>query len=292
MPSLHQTALIQAVPAQALHLFFEIKDAAQARECLSSLISPHAQRDRVVGLSDKVCSAVGIKPPAALRSFRPPPGSRVKLPVTQRDVWVWVRSGMQDLQGTAQADVLARSRQITAQLSAGFKLSQALPCFRHGLGRDLTGYEDGTENPKGKKAMAAAIAPDGSSFAALQQWEHQWQKIDSMTEQQRDHAIGRVRKSNEEIEDAPESAHVKRTAQEDFTLSDGSLGFSLRRSMPWSEGTRSGLMFTSFGKNWEAFEAQLAKMTGAVDGITDAVFRMSKPISGEYYWCPPADFKI
>ncbi len=102
------------------------------------------------------------------------------------------------------------------------------------------------------------------------------------------YVIGRLRSNNEEMKSAPVSAHVKRTVQDVVTLSDGSLGSSLRRSMPWSDGQHPGLMFTSFGKSFEAFEAQLAKMTGATDGITDAPFTMSKPMSGAYFWCPPA----
>jgi porphyrinogen peroxidase len=292
MSKIHQPAILQAIPDHAVHLFFSITDAKQARQALTELIAQSDGKGTVFGLSQGLCAQLKIKAPKALKPFAEPAGSRLKLPATQRDLWVWVRSGLQDAKGTAQAEIQARSRAIAAQLAPGFQLAQALPCFRHCEGRDLTGYEDGTENPKGKKALAAAIAPAGSSFVALQQWQHQWHKIDAMTEKERNEAIGRVRTSNEEMEDAPESAHVKRTAQEDFMLSDGSEGFSLRRSMPWSEGMQSGLMFTSFGKNFEAFEAQLAKMVGAVDGITDAVFRMSKPISGEYYWCPPADFKL
>lgn len=288
----YQSTILKAIPAHAVHLFFSISDAKQARQALAELIAQSDGKGTVFGLSQSLCAQLKIKAPKVLKPFAEPAGSRLKLTATQRDLWVWVRSGLQDTKGTAQAEIQARSRAIAAQLAPGFQLAQALPCFRHGEGRDLTGYEDGTENPKGKKALSAAIAPDGSSFVALQQWQHHWSKIDAMTEKQRNEAIGRVRMSNEELESAPESAHVKRTAQEDFMLSDGSEGFSLRRSMPWSEGMQSGLMFTSFGKNFEAFEAQLAKMVGAVDGITDAVFRMSKPISGEYYWCPPADFKL
>jgi hypothetical protein len=34
-------------------------------------------------------------------------------------------------------------------------------------------------------------------------------------------------------------------------------------------------------------EAQLRRMSGAEDGITDALFRFTKPISTAYFWCPP-----
>src|SRR3546814_12549367 len=42
-----------------------------------------------------------------------------------------------------------------------------------------------------------------------------------------------------------------------------------------------------FGFSLDAFEAQLRRMSGLEDGITDGLYRMSRPITGGYYWCPP-----
>jgi putative iron-dependent peroxidase len=57
--------------------------------------------------------------------------------------------------------------------------------------------------------------------------------------------------------------------------------------MPWIEGDRAGLMFLAFGFSLDAFEAQLRRMSGLEDGITDGLYRISRPITGGYYWCPP-----
>lgn len=294
-PLLPQPHILKPVPAHSLHLVFTLRpnaDRAVAVGELQNLLVQSGAEALVLGLGHSLCCKLRLGAPNALKAFSVPQGSKVKLPQTHGDLWIWLRSALNDISGLEQGKLLARQRRVVQALASVFDLSSCEACFRHGEGRDLTGYEDGTENPKGKKALAAAIAADGSSFLALQKWQHQWQKIEAMSELQRNHAIGRVRTSNDEIESAPASAHVKRTAQEDFTLSDGSLGFSLRRSMPWSDGQHSGLMFTSFGKNFEAFEAQLAKMTGAMDGITDALFRMSKPVSGAYFWCPPVGHRF
>ena len=48
-------------------------------------------------------------------------------------------------------------------------------------------------------------------------------------------------------------------------------------------------MFVAFGKSLDAFEAQMRRMAGEEDGIVDACFRFSRPLSGGYYWCPPTD---
>ncbi len=46
-------------------------------------------------------------------------------------------------------------------------------------------------------------------------------------------------------------------------------------------------MFTAFGASFDAYEAQLKRMSGAEDGITDALFSFTRPLTGAYFWCPP-----
>jgi putative iron-dependent peroxidase len=98
-----------------------------------------------------------------------------------------------------------------------------------------------------------------------------------------DASIGRRRSDNVELDDAPDSAHVRRTAQEDFSPE----AFVLRRSMPWIDADHAGLMFVAFGASLAPFEAQLRRMSGAEDGVVDALFRFTRPVSGANYWCPP-----
>ena len=104
-----------------------------------------------------------------------------------------------------------------------------------------------------------------------------------MRSKEQDNAIGRRKSDDKELDDAPRSAHVKRTAQESFSPQ----AFILRRSMPWSDGNTGGLNFVAFGKSFDAFEAQLKRMVGAEDGITDALFKFTRPVTGSYFWCPP-----
>ena len=85
----------------------------------------------------------------------------------------------------------------------------------------------------------------GSSFAAVQQWLHDFGRLDAIDPDRRDLLVGRRREGNEEIEDAPESAHVKRTAQESFDPA----AFVVRRSMPWADAQGAGLLFVAFGRS-------------------------------------------
>jgi putative iron-dependent peroxidase len=181
------------------------------------------------------------------------------------------------------------AREAEKNLAPAFETSSVIDAFKHGRGLDLTGYEDGTENPKGKKAVKAAIAQDrragfgGASFVAVQQWVHDLDKFAAMPRKQQDHAIGRRKSDNREIGNAPASSHVKRTTQESFSPQ----AFVLRRSMPWADATRAGLVFVAFGKSLAAFEAQLKRMVGAEDGMADALFAFTRPVTGAYFWCPP-----
>jgi putative iron-dependent peroxidase len=54
--------------------------------------------------------------------------------------------------------------------------------------------------------------------------------------------------------------------------------------MPWADERRAGLVFVAFGKSFDAFEALLGRMVGVEDGIPDALFKISRPVSGGYFW--------
>ncbi|HNG38971.1 MAG TPA: Dyp-type peroxidase, partial [Accumulibacter sp.] len=205
----------------------------------------------------------------------------VTVPATPAALWLWLR-------GEDRGEILHRSRRLTAALAPVFRLDETIDAFMFDGGRDLSGYEDGTENPVAQKAFDAAIVDSqepllgGSSFVAVQRWQHDFARLEQTDENERDLAIGRRRVDNQEIDDAPESAHVKRTAQESFTPE----AFVVRRSMPWAAGVQGGLVFVAFGRSLDAFEAQLQRMVGIDDGIVDAIFKYSRPLTGAYFWCP------
>ena len=122
---------------------------------------------------------------------------------------------------------------------------------------------------------------------AVQQWVHNLDAFEAMTPHKQDHTIGRRKRDNKELGNAPASAHVKRTAQESFNPP----AFILRRSMPWAEAKQAGLVFVAFGNSFDAFDAHLRRMVGAEDGIVDGLFTFTRPLSGSYFWCPPMKSK-
>lgn len=269
-----QPGILAAVPPQARYLQFRLVDVEAARDALARLAAEPVDESLVVGVGQPLVAALGTEI-SGLRLFPNFPGKGVAVPATPGSLWCWLR-------GDDRGELLHRGRRLEQLLRPAFARERAVDAFRHGSGRDLTGFEDGTENPKGEAARAAAFH-DGASFVAVQQWRHDLDAFAAMSGADQDNAIGRRRSDNEELDDAPPSAHVKRTAQESFDPE----AFVLRRSMPWSDPSGAGLLFVAFGRSFAAFEAQMRRMAGAEDGIVDALFRFSQPITGAYFWCPP-----
>lgn len=276
-----QPAILSPVPAHARFLEFDALPDRDTGAVLGELAALSDGENRVVGLGSGLVQALGGSV-GALHAFPSVSGPGCEVPSTQSDLWCWVT-------GEDRGEVLHAGRRFSAALDAGFQCVRAVEAFRYKSGLDLTGYEDGTENPEGEDAIEAAILQgagaglDGSSFVAVQQWLHDFDHFESLAQDDRDNIIGRRLSDNVEFEGSPPSAHVKRTAQESFDPE----AFLLRRSMPWSDEQGAGLYFSAFGKSFAAFEAQLNRMAGHEDGIIDGLFRFTRPVTGGYYWCPP-----
>lgn len=286
----YQPGIFDGVPAVARYVSFALAGGDVTpdaiKEALTRLTPLVDGSDVVVGLGPSLVKALGADIPN-LHEYPDFSREGVKVPVTPGTLWCWLR-------GSDLGDLLHVTRKVQKALAPAFVVRHAVDGFRHaykegGHGHDLTGFEDGTENPVGEAAEEAAFVHgqgeglDGSSFVAVQQWLHDLDAFEALGDQDKDNHFGRRLSDNEEIEDAPEYAHVKRTAQESFDPE----AFLLRRSMPWMMSMQAGLMFVAFGKSHQAFEQQMRRMAGHDDGIVDAMFRISKPVNGAYYWCPP-----
>lgn len=265
----------------ARYLVFSIDSEDEVESALQILANNIDPENTVVGIGESLVSLLG-KEITGLHTLQASSSHGVELPSTPAALWCWLR-------GNDRGELFHRSRQVEELLAPAFILTDALDSFQYDANRDLSGYEDGTENPKGEEAIAAATVQgqgagmDGSSFVAVQQWLHDLDTFSAMSPEQQDDTFGRHISDNEEFDEAPESAHVKRTSQESFEPE----AFILRRSMPWAEGMDGGLVFVAFGKSFDAFEAILNRMLGNEDGIIDGLFSFTRPISGAYFWCPP-----
>ena len=280
MPSV-QTGILSDETPLARYLVFSLKPGSDPAATLRVLGGCTDGDKNVVGLGQSLIEALG-RQIEGMRTFPVHTGPGISVPSTPAALWLWLR-------GEDRGELLHRARELTQLLSDSFQPEQVVDAFQYRGNRDLSGYEDGTENPEGSDALAAAIVDgqgeglDGSSFVAVQQWAHDLDAFQAMTHTEQDDTFGRRVSDNEEFDEAPASAHVKRTAQESFEPE----AFLLRRSMPWADASQAGLVFVAFGHSFDAFEAQLQRMVGKDDGIVDALFNFTHPVTGSYFWCPP-----
>ncbi|TFF41677.1 Dyp-type peroxidase [Pseudomonas sp. RIT623] len=275
-----QGLLATPVPAHARHLFFALDSHEALPGVLDQLITQVDGQNLILAIGAPLVKALGREVPG-LRSF-PQLDAVVENPATQHALWLWLR-------GDERGELFLRAEALRQLLAPALRLVDSVDGFLHRGGHDLTGYEDGTENPVDEDAVAAAIVPGdmpglaGSSFAAFQLWKHDLNYFKSLPQAEQDNIIGRRLSDNEELDDAPASAHVKRTAQESFEPE----AFVVRRSLAWADERGAGLAFVALGFSLDAFEVQLRRMSGLEDGVIDGLYRFSRPLSGGYYWCPP-----
>nr|WP_249212974.1 MULTISPECIES: Dyp-type peroxidase [unclassified Tatumella] len=215
-----------------------------------------------------------------LKDFRPL--GKGMAPATQRDVLIHIQSQRQDVNFSLG--------QIAMELLGPLMdVSEETQGFRWVEDRDLSGFVDGTENPKGEKRQQVAIIADGEdaggSYVFTQRWEHNLTSWHKLPVAKQEAIIGRTKDSNEELpaDTRPVTSHLSRV-----DLKENGAGLKiLRQSLPYGtvSGTH-GLYFIAYCARLHNIEQQLLSMFGESDGKYDGLLRFSKPVSGSYFYAP------
>lgn len=84
---------------------------------------------------------------------------------------------------------------IKKALKDYFELEKVVSSYTYRDKYDLSGFEDGIENPKDQEVVPASIILDGqlegSSFWVLQQWLHDFDWLNSVSQTEKEECIGR-----------------------------------------------------------------------------------------------------
>ena len=278
-----QPGILSPLSAAGRYVTLALAPEVDPRDVLDRLRRLRIDDALVVGLGEPLARALGKAVPG-LRTFPALSGVGAAIPSTQGALFLHARA-------EDHGDALRAMRRAIAALGEGLRIEDDVLGFRHGTGRDLSGYEDGTENPKDQAAAAAALVADrgagldGGSFVAVQRWIHDLARLERFAPPARDELIGRNLETNAELADAPAHAHTRRSQQESFDPP----AFMVRRSMPYGGVREHGLYFVAYVAALATFERVLTRMAGQGDGIADGLFQFSRPVSGGYYWCPPTD---
>ena len=222
--------------------------------------------------------------PGALRDFEAiDGGADLKSPATQYDLLLWFHAA--DYEDVLDAALSAqRVLDGTARLKLGF------PGLVYRDSRDLTGFVDGSANPKEDVHCKAALMPAGeasagSAFLMIQKWVHDLPKFEAVSVPDQDRIIGRTKPDSIELEgDAkPPDSHVSRT---DVKL-DGTAMKIYRRSATFGGECEKGLYFIAFSCDPMRFDVLLQRMFGRrKNEFHDRPVHYSSPVSSSYWFAP------
>jgi putative iron-dependent peroxidase len=119
----------------------------------------------------------------------------------------------------------------------------------------------------------------GGTILLLQKWEHDAAAWEALSTEGQEQLMGRRKLDSEELDPKPDDSHVSRTDQDTF-------GKIFRRNMPYGTVTDHGTMFVGFCKEQRPLAHMLESMVGLTSGTPDALTRVTRPLTGAYYFVP------
>jgi porphyrinogen peroxidase len=199
------------------------------------------------------------------------------MPATQHDLVLWFTSSAYDY-------IFDFTHDAVRQLAGVARISDETASWPYHGKHDLTGFIDGTENPKLTEAPDVVVIPDGKSGAGgsillLQKWPHEAAKWEALPVEKQEMIIGRTKADSTELDPKPADAHAAKTDQDVF-------GKILRRNMPYGKYTNHGTMFVGFSAEQTRLSKMLDSMAGLIGGQRDALTFYTKPVTGAYYFVP------
>jgi putative iron-dependent peroxidase len=153
--TLSQAAILGTPRAYSRFIELQFRAGADLKAGLRSLADTPACDEAVIGLGAGLLHRLEQKV-EGLSGFPALHAGEIDVPSTQADLWLW-------LNGEDPGQVAHAARDWRHRLEPAFQTVRSVDGFVYDGGRDLTGYEDGTENPTGDDAALAAIAQDGGA---------------------------------------------------------------------------------------------------------------------------------
>lgn len=242
----------------------------------------------VIGFGSDLCRRVAPAwLPADVSPFETITGvDDVTIPAEQHDLWIWLHS-------SGPGDVFDLARHVDRSLRGLATVAGEQPSFTYQASRDLTGFEDGTENPPLDDAVGLVAAPlgqpgAGSSVVLLQHWVHDLEAFEALDPETKDQIIGRNLTTNVQIDKAVRSprSHVSRAVAHD---ADGNELAVFRRSTAFGGVLEHGLVFVAFSPDTARLDTMLHRMVGMGDGVRDHLTDISRCTASGWYVAPPVE---
>lgn len=272
----YQTGITEDNTSSAMYMLFNLANQEQIKSALELLQNHVDGKSVVVGFGNDLMKYFAKVTEYQQNKFNSDLMSRDD----GCDLAIWIKD-------EDKGKIFHKATMFKNLLGNAFALQQSVSAYTFRQKFDLSGFEDGIENPAVDEIPQVVFADDGeykgSSFWVLQQWLHDFEWLNTSAQRTKEECIGRSLDDSEELDDLPKSAHIKKSAKENFTP-EADL---LRKSMPWSDDNlNGGLMFSCFSVSFRSFNLQMNSMLGIDDGIPDGVFKFSKIMNTNYLWCP------
>ena len=169
--------------------------------------------------------------------------------------------------------------------------------FRYFDDRDLIGFVDGTENPRGAAAIDAVLVGEedaafaGGSYVMVQKYLHDLNAWNALSTEAQERIIGRTKLSDIELDDnvKPTSAHSALTT----IVEDGKEIKILRDNMPFGRAAYGefGTYFIGYSRSPRTIEQMLENMfVGRPAGNYDRLLDFSRAVTGNLFFVPSATF--
>ena len=301
-------AVAQAVDAPltraAIFLVVSVNPGSENRATLRSFCGDFAALVRAVDFRDLeggLSCVMGVGPstwdqlfgaprPAELHPFREIRAGTRHAVSTPGDLLFHIRAKRMDL-------CFEMATQILARIGSAVSPVDEVQGFRYFDDRDLLGFVDGTENPRGAAATAAVLIGDedpvfsGGSYVIIQKYLHDLTAWNALSTEMQERIIGRHKLSDIELSDAvkPTSAHSALTT----IVENGKEMKILRDNMPFGRPTHGefGTYFIGYSRSPRTTEQMIENMfVGRPPGNYDRLLDFSRAVTGNLFFVPSATF--
>jgi putative iron-dependent peroxidase len=228
--------------------------------------------------------------PAELHPFREIRSGTRHAVATPGDLIFHIRAKRMDL-------CFELATQIMARIGNAVSPVDEVQGFRFFDDRDLMGFVDGTENPRGSAVTEAVLIGDedeaftAGSYVIVQKYLHNLDAWNTLSTEAQERIIGRTKLSDIELDDSvkPTSAHNALTT----IVENGKEIKILRDNMPFGRPASGefGTYFIGYSRSPRTIEQMLENMfIGRPPGNYDRILDFSRAVTGNLFFVPSATF--
>jgi porphyrinogen peroxidase len=232
----------------------------------------------------------GAPRPAELHPFREFRGGPRHAVATPGDLLFHIRAKRMDL-------CFEVATQIMNRVGSAVTTVEEVHGFRYFDDRDLLGFVDGTENPRGQEVIEAVLIGEedaafaGGSYVITQKYLHDMEGWNALSTEAQENIIGRKKLNDIELDDAvkPTSAHNALTT----ITENGEERAILRDNMPFGRvgAGEFGTYFIGYCRTPRITEQMIENMfVGRPPGNYDRLLDFSRAVTGTLFFVPSVTF--